>query len=299
MQLSTFAQAVEKKNLTVYGVVVRQHNQQIAEHFWRTDERINIHSLSKSFLSCAVGMAIAEGRMALEDQVISYFPEKLDKEPDAWLKALTVRHLLMMSPGHSQGILMGDARDELEDTDWVHYFLNYGMDFEPGTRFAYDTGATFLCSAILQKQTGQTALEYLKPRLFAPLGIRNPQWFTSPDGITLGGGGLHLNTREISRFGQMLLDGGKYEGKQLVPAEYLAQATRKQIDNEGTPDWSCGYGYQFWMCTPHGVYRGDGKNGQFCIVCPEQDAVVAITSHEEKNLQGILDCVWEEILPQL
>lgn len=144
-----------------------------------------------------------------------------------------------------------------------------------------------------------TALEYLKPRIFAPLGIRNPQWFTSPDGITLGGGGLHLNTKEISRFGQMLLNRGRYAGKQLVPEDYLAMATRKQIDNAGTPDWSCGYGFQFWMCVPEHVYRGDGANGQYCIVCPDQDAVIAITSHEEKNLQGILDCVWQEILPQL
>ena len=206
---------------------------------------------------------------------------------------------MTMSPGHSKGILLGDQRDALEDTDWVHYFLNYPMDFEPGTQFAYDTGATFMCSAILQKQSGMTALDYLKPRLFTPLGIRNPQWFTSPDGITLGGGGLHLNVKEISRFGQMLLDKGVYEGKRLVPEEYLALATRKQIDNEGTPDWSQGYGFQFWMCAPKGVYRGDGKNGQYCIVCPDQDAVIAITSHEEFNLQGILDCVWESILPQL
>ena len=299
MQLELFAQAVEKKGLTVYGVVVRQHKEQIAEHFWRTDERINIHSLSKSFLSCAVGIAIDEGRMGLDDQVIAYFPEKLDAPPTDWQKKLTVRHLLTMSPGHSQGILLGEGRDELEDTDWVHYFLNYPMDFEPGTKFAYDTGATFLCSAILEKVTGQHAVDYLKPRLFAPLGIRNPQWFTSPDGITLGGGGLHLNTKEISRFGQMLLDGGVYGGERLVPEEYLKLATTKQIYSTGTPDWECGYGFQFWMCRPEGVYRGDGKNGQYCIVMPRQDAVVAITSHEEKNLQGILDCVWEEILPQL
>ncbi len=299
MQLRTFADKIEKKGLNVYGVVVRQHGQEIGAHHWRTDERINIHSLSKSFLSCAVGIAMEEGLIGLDEQVIACFEDKLDGAPDAYLEKLTVRHLLTMSPGHSKGILLGEGRDALEDEDWVHYFLNYKMDFEPGTRFAYDTGATFLLSAMLQRKTGMTALAYLKPRLFYPLGIRNPQWFTSPDGITLGGGGLHLNTREISRFGQMLLDGGKYEGKQLVPESYLAMATKKQIDNEGTPDWRCGYGFQFWMCAPQNVYRGDGKNGQYCIVCKDQDAVVAITAHEEKDMQGILDCVWDEILPQL
>ena len=162
MQLKSFAEAIQKNGLTVYGVVVRQHDEEVGSHFWRTDERINIHSLSKSFLSCGVGIAISEGLLGLDDQVISYFPEKLDAAPSPWLQSLTVRHLLTMSPGHSQGILMGAVRDDLEDTDWVHYFLNYPMDFEPGTRFAYDTGATFLCSAILQKQAGMTALEARK-----------------------------------------------------------------------------------------------------------------------------------------
>ena len=175
MQLQGYVDGLAKRGLTVYGTVVRQHNREIASHYWRTDERINIHSLSKSFLSCAVGIAIDEGLMKLDDQVISYFPEKLDASPTPWQEKLTIRNLLTMSPGHSKGILLGDQRDALEDTDWVHYFLNYPMDFEPGTQFAYDTGATFMCSAILQKQSGMTALDYLKPRLFTPLGIRNPQ----------------------------------------------------------------------------------------------------------------------------
>jgi len=299
MDMNRFAKAIEDRGLTVYCAVVRQHNEQVGEYLWRADDRVHLHSLSKSFTSCAIGMAIEEGLMGLDDQVIAYFPEKLDKEPDEWLKKLTVRHCLIMSPGHSSGILMGNQRDALEDTDWVHYFLNYGMDFEPGTQFAYDTGATFICSAILQKITGQTVLEYLKPRLFDVLGIRNPQWFTSPDGISVGGAGLHLTAEEISRFGQMLLDGGVYNGKRVVPEWYLKLATSKQIDNDGTPDWRCGYGFQFWMCQHEGVYRGDGANGQYCIVIPSKDATVAITSYEKKDLQGILDCVWEEILPQL
>ena len=129
--------------------------------------------------------------------------------------------------------------------------------------------------------------------------VVSPQTGTYHTYLNFSGGVEYLNTQEISRFGQMLLNGGAYEGRQLVPADYLKMATSKQIDNAGTPDWSCGYGFQFWMCVPEHVYRGDGANGQYCIVCPDQDATIAITSHEEKNLQGILDCVWQEILPQL
>ncbi len=221
MQLRTFADKIEKKGLNVYGVVVRQHGQEIGAHHWRTDERINIHSLSKSFLSCAVGIAMEEGLIGLDEQVIACFEDKLDGAPDAYLEKLTVRHLLTMSPGHSKGILLGEGRDALEDEDWVHYFLNYKMDFEPGTRFAYDTGATFLLSAMLQRKTGMTALAYLKPRLFYPLGIRNPQWFTSPDGITLGGGGLHLNTREISRLARCCWTGASTRASNWCPKAIL------------------------------------------------------------------------------
>ena len=298
--LDGFVKCVQKKGLNLYAVIVTKDGERLGEHHWRSDLRMNIHSLSKSFTSCAVGMALEEGLIhSLDDRVIDYFPDKLDAEPGQWLRKMTIRCLLTMSSGHEKPLLMGNTRDELEDTDWVHYCLNQPLCREPGTLFLYDTGCTFLVSAILEKQSGQHLVQYLKPRLFDPLGIRNPQWFTSPDGIALGGGGLHLNCDEITRFAQMLLDGGVYKGERLVPEAYLKQATAKQIDNAGQGDWGMGYGFQFWRCVWPGAYRGDGAYGQFALILPEQNAHICITSHEERSIADILDSVWEEIAPQL
>jgi CubicO group peptidase (beta-lactamase class C family) len=155
-------------------------------------------------------------------------------------------------------------------------------------------------SAIVHKVTGQTVLDYLTPRLFEPLGIEKPKWETSPQGISIGGYGLYLRTEDIAKFGQLYLQKGKWDGRQLVPSEWIAAATSRQVENDkapsgGNPDWRQGYGFQFWQCR-HGAYRGDGRDGQFCIVLPKQDAVIAITA-KTGNMQRQLDLVWEHLLP--
>lgn len=293
---------VKEKGIGIYGMVVMQNGREVGRRLWRCEERNNIHSLSKSFLSCAAGIAIDEGLLSLDDQVISYFPEKISGSPSKAQEALLIRHLLTMSPGHTRPLLMGNQRDDLEELDWVKHFLNQPFEKMPGSFYQYDTGNSYLVSAIIQRQAGQTLLEYLKPRLFAPLNIRNPQWFTCPLGITLGGGGLHLTISEIARFGQMLLDGGMYEGRQLVPRAYLEQATQKQIDTAAQyekKDWVEGYGFQFWRCSWKDAYRGDGAYGQYAVILPGQDAHVSITAHEEKDTQMLLDLVWDHVMPQI
>ncbi len=154
-----------------------------------------------------------------------------------------------------------------------------------------------MLSAIVQKVTGETVLEYLKPRLFEPLGIADPKWETSPQGISIGGYGLYLRTEDIAKFGQLYLQKGKWNGKQLLPESWVEQATSKQVSNGSDPtkDWDQGYGFQFWRCR-HGAYRGDGKDGQFCIVLPEQDAVIAITANTG-DMQAELNIVWDKLLP--
>ncbi|MBW7461807.1 serine hydrolase, partial [Paenibacillus sepulcri] len=148
------------------------------------------------------------------------------------------------------------------------------VEHEPGTHFVYNSGATYMLSAILQKVTGQTLLEYLQPRLIEPLGIKGAAWDVCPRGINVGGWGLNVTTEDIARFGQLYLQKGMWNGQRLLTEEWIAEATSSQISNGdgGVNDWAQGYGYQFWRCR-HGVYRGDGAFGQFCIVMPEQDAV--------------------------
>jgi len=170
---------------------------------------------------------------------------------------------------------------------------------KPGTHFRYNTPATYMLSAIVQKATGSTVLEYLRPRLFDPLGIEDPEWGTSPQGITLGGYGLSIRTEDIARFGQLFLQKGTWRGRQVVPAAWVDAATARQTSNGSDPrsDWDQGYGYQFWR-SRHASYRGDGAFGQFCIVMPDRDAVVAITAGT-KDMQAVLNLVWEKLLPTL
>jgi CubicO group peptidase (beta-lactamase class C family) len=210
---------------------------------------------------------------------------------------LTLHDLLRMTSGHDNPPLTAAERASLEEKDWVKYYMSLPLDRAPGELFTYSSGDTFIISALIQAATGQTVQDYLTPRLFEPLGIHNVYWESSPLGITLGCAGLVINNEELSRFGQFLLQRGMWEGKQLVPAEWIDFATRKQIDNQGSVDWNQGYGCQFWMCT-HDAYRADGAYGQFCIVLSDKDAVIAINSQEE-HMQEILDIVWAEILPQL
>ncbi len=145
--------------------------------------------------------------------------------------------------------------------------------------------------------TGQTVLDYLQPKLFEPLGIKKPRWDTSPQDVSLGGYGLYLRTEDIAKFGQLLLQGGQWKGQQLVPAEWIEQATSKQVSNGSDPerDWDQGYGFQFWQCR-HGAYRGDGKDGQYCIVLPERNTVIAITANT-RDMQAALNVVWDKLLP--
>jgi hypothetical protein len=144
-------------------------------------------------------------------------------------------------------------------------------------------------------------LDYLEPRLFAPLEIENATWQESPQGVALGGIGLSIKTEEIARFGQLYLQKGMWQGRQLFSEVWVTEATAAQISTgqDADSDWAQGYGYQFWRCR-HGAYRGDGVFGQYCVVMPEQDAVLAITGGMElEGMQQPLNLLWEIVLPAM
>ncbi|HTI71197.1 MAG TPA: serine hydrolase [Candidatus Limnocylindria bacterium] len=271
-----------------------RHGKVVAEGWWSPygpENRHELYSLSKSFTSTAVGMAIAEGKVSVDDEVLKFFPEDAPASPSANLKAMRIRDLLSMSTGHQ------DEPSSASTNVCPKTFYAQPVPHKPGTHFKYNTAATFMLSAIVQKQTGQTVLDYLQPRLFHPLGIDHPTWDTNFQGVSLGGYGLKVRTEDIAKFGQLYLQQGKWEERQLVPASWVASATSKQTSNGSSPtsDWDQGYGYQFWRCR-HGAYRGDGAFGQYCLVLPEQDAVIAITSGV-KDMQAVLNIIWDKLLP--
>lgn len=300
-----FLAAVEREQMELHSLMVLRHGQVVAEGWWHPygPERVHtMYSMSKSFTSTAVGLAVAEGRMSVEDKVVSFFPDDLPAQVSENLAAMRVKDLLTMATGNEKEPTQVCVKSE----HWVRTFLAQPIAHPPGTQFMYNSAATYMCSAIVQKVTGQTVLEYLTPRLFEPLGISGMRWESCPRGINTGGWGLSIQTEGLAKFGQLLLQQGRWNGRQILPAAWVEEATRKHIQQPGgdkpdrpkaNNDWLQGYGYQFWRCQGT-AYRGDGAFGQFTIVLPEQDAVIVMTS-ENKNMQGQLDLVWKHLLPAL
>jgi CubicO group peptidase (beta-lactamase class C family) len=303
--ISSFLEEIAKSKIEFHSVMVVRHGHVIAEGWWApyaSSLKHTLYSLSKSFTSTAVGLAVSEGRLDVDTAVISFFPEVLPREVNANLSAMKVKHLLTMTTGHVKDTIQ-PMRHSSEP--WAKTFLSLPVEREPGTFFQYNTGATYMLSAIVQKITGQTLSEYLRPRLFSPLGIEGEDWETDPMGINTGGYGLRVRTEDIAKFGQLYLQKGKWNGKQILSPEWIAEATTSKIaSNSSKPsrpkeedDWAQGYGYQFWMCRPGG-YRADGAFGQFCMVMPQYDAVIAITS-ESFSMQKSMDLVWTHLLPAM
>jgi CubicO group peptidase (beta-lactamase class C family) len=292
-----FVDEADRKIDALHSFMLLRHGHVVAECWWAPYDaktRHELYSLSKSFTSTAVGLAIAEGKLSLDDPVLKFFPEDAPAEPSKNLRAMRVHDLLRMSTGHQFEPALAQSKQP-----WVKTFLAQPVPHKPGTHFLYNTSGTYMQSAIVQKASGQTVLDYLRPRLFEPLGIEDPTWGTSPQGVSLGGYGLSIRTEDIARFGQLLLQKGQWHGRQVIPAGWVEAATARQTSNGSNPrsDWDQGYGYQFWR-SRNGAYRGDGAFGQYCIVMPEQDAVVAITSGT-KDMQAVLNLVWEKLLPAM
>jgi CubicO group peptidase (beta-lactamase class C family) len=283
---------------TLHSFMIVRHGYVIAGGWWKpeaADKPHVLHSLSKSFNATAVGLAIAEGKLHLDDPVLKFFPAEAPAEVSDNLKAMTVRDLLTMTCGHdTEPKAVGGAPT-------VRQFLAHPVLHKPGTHFQYNTMGSYTLSAIVTKVTGQTTLEYLKPRLFEPLGIADAEWGSSPEGNSLGGYGLKLCTEDIAKFGQLYLQRGKWNGKQLIPEDWISHATSKQVPNDQEShsnigiDWRQGYGFQFWRCT-HNAFRGDGANGQLCVVIPDKDVVIAITA-DTGNFQGEMNAIWDHVYP--
>ncbi|WP_146819835.1 serine hydrolase domain-containing protein [Actinotalea fermentans] len=296
--LLRFLDSLEQGGPELHSLMVLRRGHVIAEGWWHPYRRELGHqlfSLSKSFTSTAVGFARAEGLLSLDDLVLDHLGDLAPARPDPRLARMRIRHLLTMTTGH---VTATDVR-VFGTPRWAKAFLALPLEAEPGTEFLYNTPATYLLSFLVQRLTGQRVLEYLRPRLLAPLGIEGATWEQSPEGVDTGGFGLTLATEDLACFGQLYLQDGVWEGTRVLPEGWVAEATARHTDSHILePDWAQGYGYQFWRCQPPGIYRGDGAFGQFCVVMPEAQAVVVATSGTP-HLQGVLERMWEHLVPAL
>jgi CubicO group peptidase (beta-lactamase class C family) len=300
-----FLEAVRQSKPEWQSLMVVRHGRVVAEGWWSPygpEFNHTLYSLSKSFTSTAVGFAVADGKLRVDDRVVSFFPHDLPQPVSEHLAALRVKDLLTMSVGNAKEPTLPMVQTD----NWVKTFLGWPIDHPPGTTFMYNSAATYMLSAIVQQVTGQKVIDYLEPRLFAPLGIRGATWETCPRGINVGGWGLSVQTESLAKVGELYRQKGVWQGRQLLPARWVEEATTFKIQQPppakpGRPndqnDWLQGYCYQFWRCR-HNAFRGDGAFGQYMIVMPDQDAVVAITA-EVSDMQGELDLVWQHILPAM
>lgn len=312
--VNNYLQAVRSAGQDLHSLMIVQHGNVVAEHWMsqgKKDEPHILNSVSKTFTATAIGLAIHEGQLKLTDKLVSFFPDKLPAEVSDNLAAITVRDLLTMNCGHDTDPTA--AIREKKGNDWVEDFLAWPVLHKPGTFFCYNSVGTYMLSAILQKVTGQKVVDYLTPRLFKPLGITDARWDESPQGINTGGWGLFLKTEDLAKMGQLFLQKGRWNGKQLIPEDWVTAASSKQVPSlpagmkpemveklqmtPETSDWLQGYGYQMWRCR-HNAYRADGANGQYIIVLPELDAVIVTTAHIP-DMQAEINLIWEYLLPAL
>ncbi|HVZ32336.1 MAG TPA: serine hydrolase, partial [Polyangiaceae bacterium] len=293
-------EAFESKINAVHSLMLVRHGKVVAEGWWAPYQSGDLHimySVSKSFTATAIGLAQQEGLLNVNDLVLSFFPELAPEKPAEQMKNMRIRDLLRMSSGHQND--MNPVIKANKDGAWVKAFLATQVENKPGTRWVYNSANSYMLAAIVQKVSKQTVEEYLKPRLFEPLGILPPIWGKSPEGINLGDGGLALRTEDLAKFGLLYLQKGMWNGKRILKERWVDDATSLQTSTGGNPDsnWDAGYGYQFWRNKSTG-YRADGAFGQFAFVLPKYDAVLAVTSGTS-DMAGVMDSVWQYLLPAL
>lgn len=290
--LKDFINLINENNINVYGIVVMQNGQKVAEHHFAPEERRNLYSISKSITSTAVGMAIEEGYFCLEDSIIKFFeediPKELPKEHIEQLAKITVERLLTMS-------IVDYPFERLACDNWLQHILAIPLPNIDRINFQYSNFTSYLAGVIVEKTTKMSMMDYLKPRLFDPLDILEVTCAYSPEGYFYGSTGIKLTINELARFGQLYLQKGNYRGTQLISVDWVEKATMKQIENrEG------GYGYYFWRYQDN-TYRATGKWGQICSVIPDKKAVIAVMSNLEDKEQASMmkECLWNTVYPKL
>ena len=296
-----FVKYVEEQKLYIEGIAVADEKKVLLEHHFMPDLERNTYSHTKSYMATAVGIAISEGKMTLEDKLADYFPEAVPENPDERLFDISLRNLLTMSSGFNHPYLMNaDRRSGVGMPDYIRYVMNRPVEKTPGEHFAYSTADSILAGRMVEKAVGMNLAEYLYWKVFKKLGQGWPQWENDPLGHPIGGGGMYMKLTEMMKLGQVYLADGFWQGERIVDLAWIKEATAKQIDTENNGDiWSCGYGYQFWLSPYPDSYRADGAYGQISTVLPKKGLVVSVQCPEYGDFQKVKQALHNEFLMQL
>ena len=292
--LNDYLDYTRKQGQVVNYIRLYQNDELIAKYDRLSElARLNTWSVSKSFVSAGVGIALEEGLLTLDEKICDAFVEDVPDDANEFLLATTVEHMLTMTTGLAEPLFFANNRERYETQDWIRYFFNAAFDHEPGKRFLYSNFNTYMLSCLIEKRSGQFLADYLKPRLFDKIGILSPEWTRDPMGHCHAANGLYVTVEELAKFGKMVLREGVYDGTRVVSSGYLKLACSNQVPQNGT---NPAYGYQFWINPDGRSCRADGKYGQYIAVIPEKDAVVAVQSLDDRvKFQDLWDLVIEKI----
>lgn len=303
--LDDLIQSVHEQNLHVLNVIVRQNGKIMDSHDFEEEKPQLLWSVSKTFTSMAIGIAMSEGHFKLEDHIIDFFPDQKRSGEAGYRDSVTIHDLLCMGSGHAECPVSKADWEANPNIDITELFFNEPFVFKPGTHFTYDNSATYMLSRIITLTTGLKLDDYLNEKIFKPLDIPKPFWDTCPLGYPMGFSGLYLSAEHLSRFGQLILNKGIWERKQLIPSNYIEKASSVQIRTDDfitdwtTPDHNQGYGYQMWMNSYPGSFRMDGLNGQYVVILPDRQAVITYVSDEPDKMIEILELTWKTLMDKL
>jgi CubicO group peptidase (beta-lactamase class C family) len=293
--LDDFIRANNERDLGTYGIHVYREGDRPLVHRFRSDDRVNLYSVSKTFTSVAVGLAEAEGRLSLDDLLLDHLPELRTMAADG-VERVTLRQLLTMTSGTSHKWF---ASERVDAADLLHEIVTAPLVAEPGTRFAYTGSGPYALGRVIARVTGADLRAYLLPRLFLPLDLHNPAWHTCPLGYPFAESELYLRTEELARFARLLLQDGRWDDRQVVPAFWVRRIPVETVDTSvmTNPRSKLGYGLGVWI-DESGTYRMDGHYGQYAVISPSQRAAVTVTAHSERDGE-LLDAIHELVLQRL
>lgn len=301
--IHSFISRLDKQGLPMHSVLLSRHGKIITEAYYAPYKADSLHrmfSITKSFTSIAIGLLIEEGKISLDSNIVDYFPDKLPKDVHPWIRELTIRDLLSMETCHSGTTYKSDL-----DSDWVESFFTTKPTHKPGTVFLYDTSASHTLCALVERLSGKPMLDYMRDKFLDEIGFSKEAYIIKdPFGVSMGGSGLMATPMDLMKFGLLIRNKGRLNGKELVPEWYINEATKHQTDNVlrgQVIEEAQGYGYQFWR-TRHGGFACYGMGGQYIIFLPDQD-LICVTTADTQDVKGgtqiIYDALYEEILPHL
>lgn len=313
--LKPFIERINAEGLNVYGVTFFKDNELVDSYRWKPDVPVNMWSHTKCFTSAAVGIAIAEGKLSLEDKAAEFFPEYLPENPDPRWLDVTLKNLLMMSSGVGQMLLAGPLRDDRDyqcenlpkdkngnPCDLIEYIFSHEIKNRPGEKFSYNNGDADLAARMVEKAVGMTMRDYLYQKLFKPMGISYPECDLDLRGHTYGDSGLRMTTYDMASLSRLYVNDGMWNNIELIPKNWIEESTKKQIETivpgeeqKHFDPWNCGYGYLVWMFPKKNSYRFSGMFGQNSLVFPEQKIIFNFNSNV-KNLNALKAAAQEELV---